>query len=64
MPIILIDDLAAELDVEHRALLLNTVKLLGTQVFVTTPELGLIDCSDWDGRKVFHVEHGQLKEVV
>jgi DNA replication and repair protein RecF len=64
LPIILIDDLGAELDVEHRALLFNTVKSLGTQVFVTTPELKLIDYGDWSERKVFHVEHGKLKEVV
>lgn len=63
-PIILIDDLAAELDIEHRALLMNTVKQFSAQVFLTTPDLTLIDYSGWSDRKVFHVEHGQIKEVV
>lgn len=63
-PVILIDDIAAELDVEHRALLLETVKTLDTQVFITTPELDLVDYMDWNERKVFHVEHGKLKVMV
>lgn len=63
-PVILLDDLAAELDIEHRVLLLNTVKSFSCQIFVTTPDLGLIDYTGWDERKVFHVEHGQIKEVV
>jgi DNA replication and repair protein RecF len=63
-PVILIDDLAAELDIEHRALLLSTVKQFSVQVFLTTPDLSLIDYSGWSDRKVFHVEHGQIKEVV
>ena len=64
LPVILIDDIAAELDVEHRLLLLNTVQSLATQVFITTPELQLVDDSNWKEKKVFHVEHGQIKEVV
>jgi DNA replication and repair protein RecF len=63
-PIVLIDDLAAELDIEHRGLLLNSVKSFGSQVFLTTPDIELIDYGNWDKRKVFHVEHGQIKEVV
>ncbi|MCW8919503.1 MAG: DNA replication/repair protein RecF [Gammaproteobacteria bacterium] len=63
-PIILIDDLAAELDIEHRLLLLNAVKSFSGQVILTTPDMALIDCSDWQERKMFHVEHGQIKEMV
>jgi DNA replication and repair protein RecF len=63
-PIVLIDDLAAELDIEHRGLLLDSVKSFGSQVFLTTPDIELIDYDDWAERKVFHVEHGQIKEVV
>ena len=63
-PVLLIDDLAAELDVEHRALLLNTLREIDSQLFITTPELGLIDHGQWGEKKVFHVEHGQVKEVV
>jgi DNA replication and repair protein RecF len=63
-PIILMDDLAAELDIEHRLLLLNTVHSFSGQVFVTTPDLRLIDYGGWEERNVFHVEHGQIKEMV
>jgi DNA replication and repair protein RecF len=63
-PIILVDDLAAELDIEHRSLLLETLKMLSSQLFITTPDLSLIDCSSWSERKVFHVEHGHVKEVI
>ncbi len=63
-PILLIDDIAAELDVSHRVMLLDTVKSLTTQVFITTPELELVDYREWGERKVFHVEHGHIKEVV
>lgn len=64
LPLILIDDLAAELDIEHRTLLLEAVKSFSTQVFITTPDLKLIDLTIWNERKVFHVEHGKIKEVV
>jgi DNA replication and repair protein RecF len=63
-PIILVDDLAAELDRDHRALLLETIKPLSSQLFITTPDLSLIDYGGWEERKVFHVEHGEVKEVV
>ncbi len=63
-PIILIDDLAAELDIEHRAHLLETIRSFSSQLFITTPDLSLIDFNRWDERKVFHVEHGEVKEVV
>lgn len=64
VPIILIDDIAAELDVKHRELLLDTVQSLSSQVFVTTPDRSLVDDSKWYKKKVFHVERGQIKEVV
>ena len=63
-PVILIDDIAAELDVKHRALLMDTIHDLGSQLFITSPELGLIEHDRWDEKKVFHVEHGQIKEMV
>lgn len=63
-PIILVDDLAAELDIEHRALMMQTIQALSSQLFITTPDLSLLNYSGWKERKVFHVEHGQVKEVV
>jgi len=57
---LLIDDLAAELDVEHRARLAKLLAGLSVQVFVTTTELALIDRESWSSHKTFHVEHGDI----
>ncbi len=62
--IVLIDDLPAELDSNHRNLLLAQLQALGTQIFVTTTDSGLLEFSAWPDTKVFHVEHGEIKEVV
>ncbi len=65
--IILMDDLPAELDVENRSRVLNTLLESNAQLFVTTTERRLIDCSELANdkdKKVFHVEHGQVVEVV
>ena len=62
--VVLIDDLPAELDTDHRALLLHLLHDLRTQVFVTSTDRSLLDYSGWDDVKVFHVEHGKIKEVV
>ncbi len=65
--IILMDDLPAELDVENRSRVLNTLLDSNAQLFVTTTERRLIDCSEITNNKdikVFHVEHGLVIEVV
>ncbi len=62
--IVLIDDLPAELDSKHRNLLVGQLQELGTQVFITTTDSSLLDFSAWEETKVFHVEHGEIKEVV
>lgn len=62
--IVLVDDLSAELDEKHRSLLLRLLHNLDTQVFVTTTDRSHLDYSSWRDIKVFHVEHGQIKEVV
>jgi DNA replication and repair protein RecF len=62
--VVLIDDLPAELDTNHRNLLLQHLQDLGTQVFVTATDSDLLNFSAWPGTKVFHVEHGDIKEVV
>lgn len=62
--VVLIDDLPAELDTHHRNLLLSQLQELGTQVFITTTDSALLAFSAWSGTKVFHVEHGVIKEVV
>ena len=62
--IVLIDDLPAELDAQHRGLLLRILDEHEHQVFITTTDRSQLDCIDCAEVKVFHVEHGQIKEVV
>jgi len=57
---LLIDDLAAELDPEHRARLTRLLASLPVQVFVTATESSLIDRDSWSSHKEFHVEHGMV----
>ena len=57
---LLIDDLAAELDIEHRARLTRFLASLPVQVFVTTTESSLIERNSWSSHKEFHVEHGTI----
>lgn len=61
--ILLIDDLAAELDRTHRARLLDLLLETRAQLFVTATEPQLLQ---WEvaTAKVFHVEHGEVSEVV
>jgi len=56
-PIILLDDLASELDDSNRKIVLSELKKRSTQCFVTSTDLGI----GIEG-KVFHVEHGRIKE--
>ena len=62
--VLLVDDLAAELDEDKRARLLQLLKETGAQLFVTVTEAELVDVSAWEQVKMFHVEHGIIKEVV
>ena len=65
--VILMDDLPAELDIENRARVLNTLLDSDAQLFVTTTDSALIDCSELredKSKKMFHVEHGSVTEVV
>ena len=55
---LLIDDLAAELDHEHRSHLTGLLAGLSVQVFVTATELSMIDRQFWSSHKTFHVEQG------
>lgn len=60
-PVLLIDDLAAELDIQHRARLLALLGQERCQVFVTATEADLIDLSAISAGSMFHVEHGQVR---
>lgn len=57
---LLIDDLAAELDAEHRARLARFLASQSIQVFITTTEPSFIDRDYWPSHKTFHVEHGTV----
>lgn len=59
---LLIDDLAAELDEEHRARLIQVLARLPVQLFVTATKPALIDHSYWPSYKMFHVKHGTVSE--
>jgi len=62
--LVLIDDLPAELDAPHRRLLLQQLHKLDNQVFITATDRVDLDYSEWEEVKVFHVEHGEIEEVV
>lgn len=62
--IVLIDDLAAELDIEHRNKLLNLLFLTDAQLFITATEKNAFQLPQDKDIKMFHVEHGNVKEVV
>jgi DNA replication and repair protein RecF len=60
LPILLIDDFAAELDVRHQELLIAQLSARGLQAFITVIERNALApsiCLD----QVFHVEQGALK---
>ncbi|WP_144820972.1 DNA replication/repair protein RecF [Marinobacter piscensis] len=62
----LVDDINAELDESHRSMLAQKLQELGCQVFVTSIEHPDPDVL-WKGNstpeyRMFHVEHGKLKE--
>ncbi|HKJ88761.1 MAG TPA: DNA replication and repair protein RecF, partial [Gammaproteobacteria bacterium] len=58
--VLLLDDLGAELDQEHRGRLLGHLARQASQVFVTATEPEQIDPGDWPEAFWFHVEQGQI----
>ena len=62
IPIILADDLTTELDKKAAATLLELLYEEKMQLFITTTEPGELHKSDTD-TSLFHVEHGQVKNV-
>ena len=58
--ILLLDDLAAELDISHRSRLMNLLSDCAVQVFVTATEASAIETEGWPNSHVFHVERGSL----
>lgn len=64
MSCFLIDDFAAELDTTNRAKLLQYLTEINCQVFITATEISEFgDLSQIKNYKMFHVEHGNIKQV-
>lgn len=62
--VVSIDDLTAELDEDHSRRLVEQVRLLGLQAFVTSSEERIRSYLQDMEHKVFHVEHGRVREMV
>jgi DNA replication and repair protein RecF len=60
----LLDDLTSELDARHQNRVLAALQTLNSQVFVSTIERDAVDTEGWQQAKKFHVEHGEVQEVV
>ncbi len=63
-PIVLVDDLASELDGDSRARFFAQLRALGAQTFVTTVSRDLAETVNWEGLRVFHVERGKPLKMV
>ncbi len=62
--VLLLDDLAAELDLKHRTRLLTLLQEMSVQLFITSVSRDSIILDGWPKHKMFHVEHGKIREVV
>jgi DNA replication and repair protein RecF len=63
-PLVLVDDLASELDVDSRGRFFGQLQALGAQSFVTTVSRDLVESVGQGDIRVFHVERGEPLEVV
>ena len=62
-PVVLIDDLGAELDGDNLSRVLQELREQQVQAFITTVEL-VSSMSPQQGEGLFHVEQGALRNVV
>lgn len=62
--VVLLDDFAAELDAEHQQRLLELVRPMRVQLFLTMVSKGNLRLDQWPEMKTFHVEHGGVTEMV
>jgi len=63
-PVLLLDDLGAELDPEHRERVLRAAIATGSQIFVTALERTAIPAIAGSPEKTFHVEQGVVTELL
>ena len=62
--VFLLDDLGSELDPANRQLVLESLRGLDAQVFITAIEGDRVDTAGWHTPRRFHVEHGVIREVL
>ena len=63
-PVLLLDDLASELDPVHRDRVLGKALEMGLQTWVTSTQKSITDAARPASMKLFHVEHGRVLEMV
>ena len=63
-PLILVDDLPAELDEQARQRFMSALAAANTQTFVTAIEHGQLALGDWPAATLFHVEQECRQEVI
>jgi DNA replication and repair protein RecF len=62
--LLLVDDLTAELDEHHASRLLERITDMGLQTFITSAEPRLQELLAGVTHQLFHVEHGEVREVI
>ena len=63
--IFLLDDVGAELDEEKRKVFISRLNTPDTQLFVTAIDIKQLEfLENYNDKKVFHVEHGQVREEI
>jgi DNA replication and repair protein RecF len=62
--VLLIDELAAELDEANRRKLMAMIRSLDIQTFVTAVDPGSVPVSGWTEVRQFHVKQGFVQEVL
>jgi DNA replication and repair protein RecF len=62
--LLLVDDIPAELDEQNRNKLMSVIMSMQNQAFITAIEPTSFDKQTLSAGKVFHVEHGNLSEVL
>ncbi len=63
-PVVLVDELASELDREGRRKFMDVLRGVGGQTFVTSVSPDLVQTNGWEESRLFHVEQGNLRELV
>ena len=63
-PLMLVDELASELDDIHRERFLGALRASGMQVFITTVNSALVSSVGWERVNMFELSRGQARQVL